>query len=392
MGEHVDERATGPEASRSTAQITVAPRTVFLVVAVTVGTLLLLVLAYAARSILVELVVAIVLAMAAEPLVKALERRGLRRGAAVGVSFALLSLLLVVSLYTVAKPLANDTSRLVHNSPQLLDQFSHGRGRFGFLEQRFKIVERTRSAVDSGKLAITGGPAWNAIRTGVHGGGQIIFVLFLTLFVQLGGRQWYESLVALVPARGRARVRRTGDGIATAVGGYVTGNLGISVIAGTVAAAALFATAVPYPLALGLIVAILDLIPLVGATMATVIVAAVALTTRGWITAAVVVAVLIIYQQIENNVLQQLVYHRTVKLSPLAIALSVATGAQLGGVVGALLAIPFAAALKVVAREVIAWRRGQNAPPATPSAEHAEARRSFGHRASSAGRSHSTPA
>jgi predicted PurR-regulated permease PerM len=99
--------------------------------------------------------------------------------------------------------------------------------------------------------------------------------------------------------------------------------------------------------------------------MGTVIVAAVALTTKGWISAGVVVAVLVVYQQVENNVLQQIVYHRSVKLSPLAIALSVAAGAELGGIVGALLGIPCAAALKVLARELLAWRRGQDAPPAT---------------------------
>jgi predicted PurR-regulated permease PerM len=77
----------------------------------------------------------------------------------------------------------------------------------------------------------------------------------------------------------------------------------------------------------------------------------------------VVVVAMIVYQQIENDALQQLVYHRTVKLSPLAIALSVAVGAQLGGVVGALLGIPFAASLKVVSNELIAWRRGEDPPP-----------------------------
>ena len=118
----------------------------------------------------------------------------------------------------------------------------------------------------------------------------------------------------------------------------------------------------PYPIALGLIVAIFDLVPLVGATIGTIIVAVVALSTEGIVTAAIVVAAMILYQQIENNVLQQLVYHRTVKLSPLAIALSVAVGAQLGGVVGALLGIPFAGAVKVVSNELIAWRRGEDPP------------------------------
>ena len=113
----------------------------------------------------------------------------------------------------------------------------------------------------------------------------------------------------------------------------------------------------PYPIALGLLVAILDLIPLVGATLGTVVVAAVALASQGWVTAAIVVVALILYQQVENHVLQQLEYHRTVQLSPLAIALSVAAGAELGGVVGALLGIPFAGAVKVVASELLAWRR-----------------------------------
>ncbi|HEY2373758.1 MAG TPA: AI-2E family transporter [Gaiellaceae bacterium] len=378
--------------TRRTRDVRVAPRTIFLLVAVAVGAVLLLGLTFAVRAILVQLVVAIVLAMALEPLVSALERRGLRRGAATGVTFALVVMLLIAVVYTVARPLADETSRLVHNSPQLLDQLSHGRGRFGFLEQRFSIVERMQSAVDSGKFSTTGGAAWSVIRSGLHSGGQMVFVLFLTLFVQLGGRQWYDSLVDLVPTQGKRRVRRTGEGIAEAVGGYVVGNLAISAIAGTVAAAVLFATGVPYPLPLGLIVAILDLIPLVGATLATVLVAAVALTSNGWITAAIVVAALVVYQQIENNVLQQIVYHRTVKLSPLAIALSVAAGAQLAGVVGALLAIPFAAALKVVARELIAWRRGDDAPAETSITETAERRRPLGLRVQPARRSPETPA
>ena len=196
----------------------------------------------------------------------------------------------------------------------------------------------------------------------VHTGGALVFVLFLTLFVQLGGRQWYGSLVGLVPERGRVRVRRAGEGVSEAVGGYVAGNLLISVVAGAVTTVALMATACRTPSPLGLVVAILDLIPLVGATIGTIIVGAVALSTQGVLTAVIVVVAMIVYQQIENHSLQQLVYHRTVKLSPLDIALSVAVGAELGGVVGALLGIPFAGALKAVSSELIAWRRGEDPP------------------------------
>ena len=186
-----------------------------------------------------------------------------------------------------------------------------------------------------------------------------MFVVFLSVFVQLGGRAWFEALVALVPGEGRARVRRTGDRIAAVIAGYVTGNLLISVIAGTVTTVTLYATSVPYAITLGVLVAVFDLVPLVGATIGTVAVATVALATQGVVTTAVVVAVMVVYQQVENHFLQHLVYHRTVKLSPLAIALSVALGAELGGVVGALLGIPVAGALKVVSSELLAWRRDQ---------------------------------
>jgi predicted PurR-regulated permease PerM len=353
-------RGTPPPA----ASVTIAPRTILLLVGVALGALLLLAGAWAVRSVLVQLIVAIVLAMAAEPVVQAFQRRGLGRGAAVGLSFGLLLLVLLVFAYLLVKPLADEVMQLVHDSPRLLDDLSHGRGRLGFLERRFDIVERVQSEVDSGKLAATAGPAWSAVGSTVSTAGGIVFVLFLTLFVQLGGRQWFDGLVGLLSPDGQVRARRTGSGISTAVGGYVSGNLLISVIAGSVATVVLYATSVPYPIALGLVVAILDLIPLVGATIGTVIVAAVALATEGWVTAAIVVAAMILYQQVENHVLQQLVYHRTVKLSPLAIALSVAAGAQVAGVVGALLGIPFAGAVKVVSRELVAWRRGEDPPPA----------------------------
>lgn len=351
---------TEPDSQRPV--VAISTRSVVITVAVALTAVLAVVVAWQVRTVIVEFLIAVVLALAAEPLVQVFERRGLRRGAAVGVSFATFAFALVTVLYLMVGPLVHETTRLVHDSPRLLDELSHGRGHFGFLEERFSIVERVQSAVHSGKLAAAAGPAWGVVSSGLQTGGQILFVLFLTLFVQLGGRQWYEGIVALVPAQAQARVRRTGTGIAEVVGGYVSGNLLISVIAGTVAAVSSYALSVPYPLALGMVVAITDLIPMVGATIGTVFVAGVALATQGVATAAVIVAVLVVYQQVENHVLQQLVYHRSVKLSPLAIALSVAAGAELGGVVGVLLAIPFAGTAKVVSSELLAWRRGEDAP------------------------------
>ena len=344
------------------ARVAVAPRTIVLFVAASLGSVVLLAAVYALRTIVIQLILAIVLAMAAEPLVRLFERRGMPRARAVGISFAVVAIVLSAFGYLLVRPLVDESTRFVHDAPALMHHLSRGDGRLGFLETRFHVVEHTRDAVDSGRLTAAAGPAWGVASSAVQTAGALIFIAFLTLFVQLGGRQWFESLVEVAPQRNRARIRRAGSGISTAVGGYVTGNLLISVIAGTVTTLTLLALSVPYAVVLGVIVAIFDLVPLVGATAGAVVVAAVALGTRGLAAASIAVVVMIVYQQLENHVLQQLVYHRTVKLSPLAIALSVAAGAELAGVPGALLGIPFAGALLVVSKEVVAYRRGEDAP------------------------------
>jgi predicted PurR-regulated permease PerM len=329
------------------------------------GGVLLLLLAQAIRGVLTQLVIAIVLAMALEPLVKLFERRGLRRGAAVAVTFSLAVLTVALFAWLLIPPLVRETTHFIRDAPVLLQQLSHGQGRLGFLESRFQVVEHARAAVaghDAADVIGSGGPAVGVIRDVVATGAAVVAVAFLTLFVSLGGRGWFEAFLDVLPPTAQARLRRTGSGIAGAVGGYVAGNLLISVVAGMVTTLILLATGVPFAVPLGLVVAIFDLIPLVGATIGAVVVAAVALT-QGVPTMAIVVAGMILYQQVENHTLQPLIYHRTVQLSPLAIAVSVAAGAELGGVIGALLGIPAAGAIKVVTRELVAWRRGQDAPP-----------------------------
>ena len=191
----------------------------------------------------------------------------------------------------------------------------------------------------------------------------IVFVAFLTLFVQLGGREWFTALVDLAPERARGRIRRAGRGVAASVGGYVTGNLLISVIAGISSTIVMLALGVPYAVALGLLVGILDLIPLAGATIAAILIGAVAFIHS--ITAGIVVVVFfIVYQQIENHFLQPVVYGRTVQLSPLLVLISVLIGAEIAGILGALGAIPVAGALQVVIVDWLQHRREHKAATA----------------------------
>src|SRR5205085_5918431 len=151
------------------------------------------------------------------------------------------------------------------------------------------------------------------------------------------------------------------------VGGYVTGNLLISVIAGGSTTIVLVALGVPFAIALGLLVAILDLIPLAGATLALIVVGAVAFL-HSIVAGIVVVVFFIVYQQVENHLLQPIVYGRTVQLSPLVVLIAVLIGAELAGILGALGAIPVAGAIQVLIVDWLRHRREQRAAgaPAVP--------------------------
>jgi predicted PurR-regulated permease PerM len=244
--------------------------------------------------------------------------------------------------------------RLVHEAPQMLE--SLGRMIPLSLEERLRANGGLAAWWDANGANLVGEPTLRMAKGFFVSGSSAVTIVFLALFLLLSGPEWFLGVLEVVPARSRALAQRLAEGVIKAVGGYVLGNVLISVIAGTVATVLLLVTRVPYALPLGLVVAVFDLIPMVGATLAMVIVGLVALT-RGIGICAVVVGVLLIYQLVENYVLTQAVYHGTVKLSPVTIAVSLAIGAELGGVAGALIAIPVAGAIKVVFEEALAWRR-----------------------------------
>jgi predicted PurR-regulated permease PerM len=172
-----------------------------------------------------------------------------------------------------------------------------------------------------------------------------------------------DRFYSLLPEQSQPRWRAVGHDIYRTVGGYVTGNLLISLIAGTATTIVLLIVGVPYSVALGLVVAILDLIPLAGATIAAIIVAIVAFL-HSVVAGIVSVAFFIAYQQIENHILQPVVYGRTVQLSPLAVLIAVLIGAELAGVLGALAAIPVAGAVQVILVDYLRHRRARAAEAA----------------------------
>jgi len=208
-----------------------------------------------------------------------------------------------------------------------------------------------------------GEPVLDVVRSVVTAVVGAITIIFLTFFMLLEGPRTIRGVLGMIPAHTRPRYERVGRDIYQAISGYVTGNLLISLIAGVLATVVLFAVGSEFAVALGLLVAILDLIPLAGATLAAIIASTVILIETNWARCLIVIAFFIAYQQFENHVLQPLVYGRTVQLSPLAVLCAVLVGAQLAGILGALLAIPVAGSLLAIGREIFQYRNDSVAGP-----------------------------
>ncbi|MDX6647487.1 MAG: hypothetical protein QOK40_3214, partial [Miltoncostaeaceae bacterium] len=167
-----------------------------------------------------------------------------------------------------------------------------------------------------------------------------------------------ERFFSSLPDDSQPRYRELGHDLYRSVGGYVRGNVAISLVAGAAAAAVLFPLGADNVLALCVIVAVFDLIPLVGATIGALIVAIVLAFNS--VTSVIVWGIfVIVYQQIENHFIQPVVYGRTVQLPAFAVFLAVLVGATLGGVIGALAAIPVASAIQILIRHHLRYRRRQ---------------------------------
>ncbi|MET0560965.1 MAG: AI-2E family transporter [Gaiellaceae bacterium] len=340
-------------------RVALSPKSILVWVAVTAGAVLALMFVYLAMEAITWVLVAAFFAMALNPAVGALERRGVGRGRAAAIVFVVAFAALALLGFLVIPPLVTATTDFVEALPDYLRDLDAERGPLAFLEQRFHLGEQLVDIYERGGIAALLGlesPGASTARAAADTALALIAVPFLTFFMLLDGRRWVDGVLDVMPPSARPRWERAFDGINRTVGGYVTGNLLISLVAGTVAAITLTAAGVPYALPLAVIVAILDLIPLVGATVA-LVVCSIAALSEGVGQAVIVVVVLLVYQQLENHVLQPVVYGRTVDLSPLGVLVALLIGAEIAGVLGALAAIPVAGSISVVASELVRWRR-----------------------------------
>jgi predicted PurR-regulated permease PerM len=342
------------------------PRTVLTVLGVILAAGITLRVLWVTRDVVIWVAIALFLAMALNPAVDWLQSRGIhRRGVAVGIVFVS-SVLAVIAVGALFVPtLVREVNDFAAAVPDYVDDLTKGRGRLGFLERDYQIVEKVREAIEkSGASGVLGlsSTALAVTKSVVSAVVAVLTIAFLTLFMLIEGPAWVERLYALLPEGSQPRWRQVGRDVYRTVGGYVTGNLAISFVAGVASTTVLLILGVPYAVALGLLVAILDLIPLAGATIAAVIVSTVGFLHS--LTAGVVLIVFfVLYQQFENQVLQPLVYGRTVRLSPLVVLIAVLMGAKLAGVIGALGAIPIAGTIQVILLDWLAHRRQRLVEP-----------------------------
>lgn len=347
--------------------IRIRPRTLVGVLAIVVAFTVLLWLIWEARQVLTWVLIALFLALAINPLVEWLQRHGVRRrGLAAALAFGSVIAVIAGLAGAFVPTLAREVGDFIDALPDLVGDLTEGRGRLGFLETRYHIVERVQDAVqrlDVDKVLAASGTALAVTKGVITAVIATISIVVLTFFMLLEGPAWVERGLTQLPEESRERWRAIGRDVYRTVGGYVSGALIIAGVAGISASVVLTVAGVPYAIALGLVTALLDLIPLAGATIATVLVSTVAFLHS--VPAGIGVLVFfVLYQQFENHVLYPTVYSRTVALSPLAVLIAVLVGASLGGILGAIAAIPVAGTIQVLLRDWLAMRRSRAAQTA----------------------------
>jgi predicted PurR-regulated permease PerM len=364
-------------------EVVVTVRTMFTIVAV--GALV--ALAILSLGTLLSIFVAGVLALGLDPIVGGLVRRGWKRGLAALAVFAGLFASVFVIVLVTAGPLWDQITEFVHSLPAYWDELTQ--------QDWFQTLISTGNADDKVReglknLAAGLPDAANAI-LGIAGGVfgsllSLVTLTFLSLFLLMERPAITDWLFGFTAPDVERRWRPVLEDSISGISSSLVGNVAISIIAATVAGVSAYLFGLPFPIVLAVITGLLDLIPQIGATIAAIILVAVALTVST--TAAIAMLVIqLIYQQVENYIVYPVVYRRAVELTAFTTIVSVLIAGSLLGVVGAILAVPFAVVIKIVVREAGRPRRERmeamkaaeedhpvEVIPADPTQEHAPTR------------------
>jgi predicted PurR-regulated permease PerM len=328
-----------------------------------VGVFVSLYLIYQLRTPLTWLFISVFLAVALSRPVNFLNRY-MRRGFAIlGVYLGLLGVIVALGALLIP-PIVTEVNDLADNAPryaQDVRDYVQKNDTLRRLEEDYDIT--TKLEEEAEKLPGRLGGAAGTLRDVGFGIVNRIFalitILVLTAFLLGSGRRWVDGFLALQAPERAERLGRVLDDVAGAVSGYVNGVLTIAFIDGAAAFIVLTILGVPFAAPLAVMMGFMSLIPLVGATIGAVIVGLVTVFNDFPGDTIVWTIYAIVYQQVENNLIQPQIQKRTIRLHPFVVLVAVLFGATLLGVLGALVAIPIAASIQIVIRDWWAYRREQ---------------------------------
>ncbi len=348
-----------------------AVRDIVRIVLVIVCVAIVLYLLWRLRKPISWVLISVFLAVALSPPVNYLAR-SMKRGLAIAIVYIGLLLVPILLIALIVPPLITEANHFAENVPQYADdvtEFVQKNKRLRELNADYDITQKLQD--EAGKLPNRLGGAAGTLRDIGFGIVSSLFalltILVMTAFLLGSGKQWSDRIIASRPPEQRQRLRRSLDHMAGAVSGYVAGALTIAVIAGTATFIVLTILGVPFAGPLAVLAGFASLIPLVGATVAAVLIGIVTLFEDFPTTTIIWTIWAIVYQQLENNLIQPQIQKRTVNVHPFITIVAVLFGGTLLGIMGAIAAIPIAASIQILVREYVDLRtislKGPEPPP-----------------------------
>jgi predicted PurR-regulated permease PerM len=308
-------------------------------------------LAFLLQRQIMWVVIAFFFTLALNPVVEFVSRYMPKKSRAVASALVVFGSLAVGLLLIAAfvPSIIHQSSNFINDVPKNIQSLSESNTPVGRLMVKYDVVQYVQDHQDKivSSLGEYSTPVLSGLRSALSSLVGVLTIISLTYFMLAEGADWVSKLARSRYGHKIKEVEPVLGDMYQSVSGYVAGNLATSALAAITASIMLFILGVPYAIPLGIVVGIFDLLPLIGATLAAIIVLFFCLF-QSIPTTIIMLVFFLIYQQIENQFLQPMVYAKTVQISPLVVFLAALLGASLAGLVGALIAIPIAASAKIV--------------------------------------------
>lgn len=335
-------------------EITISNKTVIRVLFLVVGAILFLAALQRASYALILVFTSFILALALNSPVQWIARhmpgtlKG-KRSVATGVSFLIVILVFAGFMASIVPPLVKQTESFISSAPQLLDDTKDRDSQLGGFIRQYRLegqVERATQQI-SGNLQNIGSSAISSLGKIGSSIFAVLTILALTFMMLIEGPRTVAFARELIPGEKRKHADTIAEDMYRVIKGYVNGQVTLAAIAALLIVPIFFILGISYPIGLMVVVFIAGLIPMIGHTIGAIIVTIVALFTSPF-AALIVLAYYILYQQIENYIIQPRVQSNSTNMSPLLVFMSVVIGVSFGGLFGGLFAIPIAGCLRIL--------------------------------------------